>query len=183
MTDGDFGDDVVAAARAGDGSAFRVIYLALGPAVHGYLRGKGATDPEASTNDVFLALWTQLAKVDDAAGLRRLTFAIAHARLVDDLRQRRRRPVPVQFEPHLHDATAESAETLALKSSVDPDLIDSLQGLPAEQLEVLLLRVVADLSVEDVAVIMRKSQGAVRQLQHRALSTLRAIVAERRVTK
>jgi RNA polymerase sigma-70 factor, ECF subfamily len=38
---------------------------------------------------------------------------------------------------------------------------------------VLLLRVVADLSLEDVATSLGKSVGAVKALQHRALANLR----------
>ena len=43
----------------------------------------------------------------------------------------------------------------------------------ADQREVLLLRIVADLSLEDVAVALGKRRGAIKSLQHRALATLR----------
>jgi RNA polymerase sigma-70 factor (ECF subfamily) len=184
MLDPELSDEIVAAAQAGDGEAFRVIYLSLGSAVLGYLRGKGAADPEATTNDVFLALLPKLPGVRNGAqGLRRLIFTIAHARLVDEMRQRERRPRVVEFDPQGHSPIAESAESTALGANIDPHLIESLRQLPADQREVLLLRTVADLNVEDVAAIMRRSQGAVRQLQHRAVLALRALLAERRVTK
>jgi RNA polymerase sigma-70 factor (ECF subfamily) len=177
-------DDVVAAAQGGDGEAFRAIYQVLGPAVLGYLRGKGAVDPEGTTNDVFLALLPKLHGVRDGVhGLRRLVFTIAHARLVDELRARNRRPAAVEFDAHRHSPQVESAESAAVNASVDPVLIESLRLLPAEQREVLLLRTVADLNVDDVAAIMRKSPGAVRQLQHRAVLALRARLAEMRVTR
>jgi RNA polymerase sigma-70 factor (ECF subfamily) len=49
-------------------------------------------------------------------------------------------------------------------------LLDHLGG---DQREVLALRIVAGLTVEQVADIMGKSAGAVKQLQRRALITLR----------
>jgi RNA polymerase sigma-70 factor (ECF subfamily) len=48
-----------------------------------------------------------------------------------------------------------------------------LADLNPDYREVLALRVVADLSLEETAAIMGKSQGAVKQLQRRALSALR----------
>ena len=53
--------------------------------------------------------------------------------------------------------------------------------LPPDQAEVVLLRVVAGLDVEEVAAIVGKKAGAVRVLQHRALKRLSArLVSERR---
>lgn len=48
-----------------------------------------------------------------------------------------------------------------------------LGWLTDDQRDVLLLRVVADLSVEQTAAVIRKRPGAVRALQHRAIKTLR----------
>ena len=47
--------------------------------------------------------------------------------------------------------------------------LELIASLPPAQAEVLLLRVVADLSVEDVARIVGKRPTAVRALQHRAV--------------
>jgi RNA polymerase sigma factor (sigma-70 family) len=46
-------------------------------------------------------------------------------------------------------------------------------GLSDDQREVLILRVVGDLTVEQVAAIIDKSVGAVKALQRRALQALR----------
>jgi RNA polymerase sigma-70 factor (ECF subfamily) len=54
-----------------------------------------------------------------------------------------------------------------------------LQGLSDEHQEVLALRVVADLSIEQVAGIMGKSEGAIKQLQRRALHNLKAQTLKR----
>jgi RNA polymerase sigma-70 factor, ECF subfamily len=48
---------------------------------------------------------------------------------------------------------------------------------------VLYLRIVADLPIEQVAQVIGRSAGAVKQLQRRALLALRAALAERRVTR
>ena len=48
-----------------------------------------------------------------------------------------------------------------------------LAVLSPDQRDVVLLRIVADLSVEEVARLTGKREGAVKALQHRALAALR----------
>jgi RNA polymerase sigma-70 factor (ECF subfamily) len=49
-----------------------------------------------------------------------------------------------------------------------------VDALPAEQRRVVVLRFVEQKSIKDVALEIRKTEGAVKQLQFRALSSLRA---------
>ncbi|MDP9390745.1 MAG: sigma-70 family RNA polymerase sigma factor, partial [Actinomycetota bacterium] len=68
----DLGDALVAA-QAGRPWALRAVYEELAPRVHGYLRARGASEPEDLTSEVFLTVFTRLATVTGgAAGLRTL---------------------------------------------------------------------------------------------------------------
>jgi ATP phosphoribosyltransferase regulatory subunit HisZ len=62
--------------------------------------------------------------------------------------------------------------------NMDPELVAALEALTPEQREVIALRFVADLALEEVAQITGRRVGAIKALQHRALENLRAI-AER----
>jgi RNA polymerase sigma-70 factor (ECF subfamily) len=53
-----------------------------------------------------------------------------------------------------------------------------LRRLPRQQRELLVLRVLAGLSAQEVGNELGMSAGAVRVAQHRALARLRAIVRE-----
>jgi len=172
-------DDVLPAAQAGQPWALRVLYDELAPRVHGYLRSRGASEPEDLTSEVFLAVFPRLGTVaGGAAGLRTLVFSVAHARLVDDLRRRNRREPTVEFDAGSHDRQAPSSEDEALASLATDEVRELLARLPDDQRDVLLLRVVADLSLEQVAQAMGRSTGAVKQLQRRGLITLRTHVEE-----
>ena len=57
-----------------------------------------------------------------------------------------------------------------------------MRKLPPDQAEVVLLRVLGELEVEQVADIVGKSKGAVRIAQHRALQRLQQAFAEKAVT-
>src|SRR3954453_19973923 len=92
-------DGVLASAAWGEPWALRRLYDELAPPVLGYLRARGAAEPEDLTSEVFLSVFTRLATVSGgAAGLRTLLFSVAHARLVDDLRRRSRRGDSVPYD-------------------------------------------------------------------------------------
>lgn len=176
-------DDVVRAAAGGSARAIELIYAQLSPAVLGYLTWHRVGDPEAVTSDVFLALLPQLHRVTGGpAGLRTLVFSIAHARMVDECRRVSRRPAPVEHDPACDARHAPSAETVALDALAADRVRALLSALTADQREVLVLRLIGDLTVEQVALVVGRSAGAVKQLQRRGLVTLREILAGQDVT-
>lgn len=183
VTDRVLTDAVVDAAQHGDGQAFRTVYDCLAGTVLGYLRAKGVADPEAVTSEVFLTVWSKLASITGGAvGLRKVVFTVAHARMVDAHRATSRRPPVTEYEPHADTRTVASAEEDAHVTLGTSRVVEILAMLPDEQREVLTLRLVADLSLEDVADIIGKSVGAVKQLQRRGLVSIRQAIEDRRVT-
>lgn len=148
-------------------------YLTLSASVLGYLRARGAVDPEDLLGEVFLQVARDLPRfgdADDDAAVRRWVFAIARNRLIDASRRERRRPALAPGTPPDRAAPAES-------EPIDPALLAALASLSEDQGEVLALRFVADLSLDDVATVTGRTVGAVKALQHRALENLRAAVS------
>jgi RNA polymerase sigma-70 factor (ECF subfamily) len=167
-------EDVLPAAQAGQAWALRVVYDTLAPAVAGYLRARGAAEPEDLTSEVFLTVFPKLPALSGgAAGLRTFTFSVAHARLVDDLRKRSRREPVSPYEPERDRRTTDSAEDEALAEVSTQRVRRLLDTLVADQRDVLTLRILGDLTVEQVATALGKSVGAVKQLQRRGLIALR----------
>jgi RNA polymerase sigma-70 factor (ECF subfamily) len=163
---------LLASARAGSSASFEAIYLALSPSVASYLRLNGAEDVEDLTNEVFAQVHRGLARfAGDWAGFRSFTFTIAHRRVIDDRRRRRRRPVTEGLVAEQADAVEVDVDVLG--SMGVGTAMDLLRDLSPDQRDVLLLRVVSDLSIEDVAETLGKTPGAVKALQHRALASLR----------
>lgn len=164
-------EQMVSAARTNDPVALREVYESLAPAVLGYLRSKGCEDPEALSQEVFLTVFSKLSTVTGgAAGLRTFAFSVAHARMVDEFRRRERQPATAPYDPLADTRFTDSAEVTVLESAAVA--VELLEGLTDLQREVLLLRVVADLSLEESAIIMGKTANSVKQLQRRALITL-----------
>jgi RNA polymerase sigma factor (sigma-70 family) len=167
-------DDVLAAAQAGAAWAFEVLYRDLSPVVTGYLRLHGAAEPDDLASETFLGVFTGLAAFHgDEEALRSWVFTIAHRRLIDDWRRRSRRPQLTDDAGDLTVHPGGDAEDDALVRVGTADVHRMCSGLPDDQRSVLLLRVLADLTVEQVAQVMGRSVGAVKALQRRGLRTLR----------
>lgn len=161
-------------ARAREPELFSIVYRNYAAQVLGYLTARGVEDPEAVMQEVFLAVLPRLETVTGGvAGLRTFVFSVAHARMVDDHRRRRRTPVELPFEPDLDGREESSAEDEVMERISPDEVQDLLMVLPDEQREVLTLRLVAGLTIEQSAEVMGKSSGAVKQLQRRALIRLR----------
>jgi len=165
---------LVADARAGCPRAFEGIYTSLAGQVASYLRWHRASDPDGLTNDVFVQVHRNLATFEgDVQGFRSWLFTIAHHRMIDDRRRANRQP-PVQREIGAEDDVGlGDVEEDAFAVLAHDEVRGMLAVLSPDQRDVVLLRIVADLSVEEVARLMGKREGAVKALQHRALAALR----------
>lgn len=149
------------------------LYRRLGPRVLGYLRARGAHDPEDVLGEVFLQVARDAArfKGEGAEAQRRWVFTIARNRLVDEARRRQRRPAESPLPDG--DSSEVVGGTQTGPALPDPDLVAALARLTDEQREVVALRFVADLPLVEVAELTASNVNAVKQLQHRALLALR----------
>jgi len=167
-------DQVLAAAQARAPWAFEQLYRDLAPSVTAYLRLHGAQEPDDLASETFIGVFTGLAGFSgDEDGLRGWVFTIAHRRLLDDWRRRSRRP---QLADEPGDLTAHLGGDVEddVMLRVGAERVEELCGtLPADQRSVLLLRILADLTVEQVAQVMGRSVGSVKALQRRGLRSLR----------
>jgi RNA polymerase sigma factor (sigma-70 family) len=164
----------LAAARTGDEAAWEQLYRDLAPAVVGYLRFSGAPEPEDLAGEVFLHVVRDLEGFEGGARqFRGWVLSIARHRLLDDHRYRGRRPVdPVADEALLAAAPAGDAEAEALERLGEAEVLRLIGRLSRDQQDVLLLRLVGDLTVEEISVAIGKRPGAVKALQRRGLRTV-----------
>lgn len=171
---------VLVAAQAGGAWALRRIYDGLAPAVTGYARVRGASDPEGLVNDVFARAFRKIEAFEgDEAALRSWIFTIAHNALIDDRRRMSRRVVSARplEDGDVTEAVA-SAEDTAMESFSAARVRAILATLPVDQCEVLTLRLVGDLTIPQVARIVGRSIGATKALQRRGLTRLKNVVTE-----
>jgi RNA polymerase sigma-70 factor (ECF subfamily) len=167
-------EGLLAAARTGAAWAWDELYRELSPGVLGYLRARGAPEPEDVLGEVFLHVVRDLPRFTGGEReLRAWVFTIAHHRLLDDARSRRRRPVEPAGAAVGSDVAGPSADEQALEALASQRVRHVLGRLAGDQQAVLLLRILGDLTVEEVARVLGKRVGAVKALQRRGLAAAR----------
>ncbi|HYY78595.1 MAG TPA: sigma-70 family RNA polymerase sigma factor [Actinomycetes bacterium] len=166
--------ELLAAAQAGDEQAFAVLWRELQPAVLRYLRVAAPSAAEDLAAEAWVSVIRGLGRFRGGEqDFRAWVFTAARHRLVDWRRQAARQPtafLPVDLLggwPAPDDPAA-----LAVEGESTRAALALLAELPAEQAEVVALRVLGGLGVAEVAQITGKRPGAVRVLAHRGLRRL-----------
>jgi RNA polymerase sigma-70 factor (ECF subfamily) len=170
----EFGD-VLAAAQQGSHWAIAVLWQELHPRLLRFLRGMDPVAAEDVEADTWLVAARDLAHFrGDGHQFRAWMFTIARNRLIDwRRREARRRSVAVTPDV-LSDHPAEDDPAVTAVDALGADAAVALvrSCLPRDQAEVILLRVLGGLTVDEVAAIVDKRPGNVRVLQHRGLRRL-----------
>lgn len=168
---------VLAASRAGAEWAWQRLYESVAGGVRGYVAAQGARDPDDLTGEVLLQLVRGIQRFEgDEAAFRSWVFVIAHHRVVDERRRAsRRQRLDARVTEVEREADGPDGEVL--ERTWPEEWEQRLAQLSDDQRTVVLLRVVAGLSAEEVGEVLGKKAGAVRVMQHRAIARLREICA------
>lgn len=167
------------AARWGNEAAFAEIFETLYPKVYSFLWRRTARpeDVEEIAAETFVSVFKGLKIFEPAyeGAFSAWVFRIARHRLIDRIRKDSGSREQLVDPVDLHEAEADQADEV-----IDPaelpsgsDLADAVAALPEAQRSCILLRFVADMSIDQVADVMERTPNAIKQLQFRALSNLR----------
>jgi RNA polymerase sigma-70 factor (ECF subfamily) len=158
--------DVVTAIRFGDTGAFTALHAAFQPGLGRYLRFRA---PEAAS-ELGQRIWCSvLSQIPNFAGAEKDFRVLLYTVTQRHLAEAGVAPHPERCEPWTLSANGVDQAVALLGNS-----------LPPEQGQVVVLRVVADLDVEESAHVLRTTTGAVRLAQYKALVTLTCQFSNRR---
>jgi len=156
----------------GNTNAFGELYIIFVEKIYRYIfyHVKSKATAEDITGEVFLKAWRAISscrgKEDKFSPW---LYRIAHNQMVDEIRKKQRRP----------SLEIENIEGIGdLESSVEghleqQELLGVIDRLTSNQRQVIILKFIEGLDNREIANIMGKSEGAIRVLQMRALSTLK----------
>ena len=171
---------VLAAAKAGGDEGLERLYRSCVPIVRGYLRSNLVRDADDVTSEVFVSMLRGLPSFDgDERSFRSWLLTIAHHRMVDAVRSSQRRsedPTDPQAASDLSNRFLD-AEQSALDRLERSGLLAAIDQLTRDQRATLMLRVLADLSVPEIAAVLQKPQSAVKALLRRGIASLRRTLA------
>jgi len=147
---------------------FQVVVDEHGPAVWRYLvAAAGPGEAADCFQETFLSALRAYPRLRPASNVRAWLFTIAHRKVVDGWRVRRRHAVPVRSLPD------GAAGHVPPPSERDDDLWASVRALPPKQRTAVVHRFVGDLSFAEIAAVIGCSEDAARQNVHAAMTRLR----------
>jgi RNA polymerase sigma factor (sigma-70 family) len=154
---------------------FQTLLDSHGRDVHRFLTANvGPVDADDCWQETWLSALRAYPSLKDASNLRGWVFTIAHRKIIDHVRARGRRAVPVAEAAELVSANAATA-TMA----PDEELWSSVAQLPDKQRTAVTLRFLIDSSYGEIAEVMGTSEEAARRNVHEALKRLRKELDER----
>ena len=173
--------DTVKLAVSGDAEAFSYLYEQNVTRIYNYIfyRIGSEADAEDLTARVFHRAFGHIEKYQEkGVPFTAWLYRIAHNLTANWYRDtRRRKEVSLEDHsdiPHL----AELPERELEKTQEKELLLNAIRRLPQDRQQLILLKFLEDLSNGEIAVIMGKTEGAIKSLYHRSLIALRQQVME-----
>jgi RNA polymerase sigma-70 factor (ECF subfamily) len=169
--------ELIAAAQRDEETAYAGLYAYYADTLHRYLyvRTGDAHLAEELLGDVWLRVVEHLPKFhlpSDGADLAfsKWLYRIARNLVINHYqRAQRRQQIPLDEGQPTDDPPV---ETIIERQEEHAELYAALEELTTEQREIVVLRFFEGRTSADVANITERSEGAVKSLQHRALSAL-----------
>ena len=168
-------------AREGDAEAFGHLYDHYSPAVYRFVfyRVSSQAVAEDLTSDTFfraLRSMTQFQWQGKDFGAWLMT--IARNLVVDHYKAGRTRLETSVDDFSGHDATTEGPEDEVIAGLTNEILVEALQQLPEDQQTCLVMRFLNENSIAETAKVLGRTEGAIKQLQLRAVRNLAKLMPE-----
>ena len=161
-----------------------------------YFKVGNREEADDLTSLIFLKAWNyvQSKNLLEAKTLRALLYKIARNAIIDHYREQGARP-ELSFEANLDEEGElkdgvefikdEKSDARTLEEKIDKDselalIKKNLPLLKEEYRELIIMRFINDLSLEEIAEINQKSRGSIRVSLHRALKALKELIEEER---
>jgi RNA polymerase sigma factor (sigma-70 family) len=182
MTD----QELMKAVVAGDSGAADELVSRYGRKIFAYLLGwlKDVEEAHEITQEVLFRVCRKARTYNGGASLSAWIFTVARNLLIDRTRSRNFKlvsatlpledgPVGATASPH-----SDSPEHRAMRQEITTRVREAIDTLPPRQREVVQLRLLGELSLEEIAQAVGLSLGGVKSTLHNALRNLRGRLAD-----
>lgn len=162
-----------------ESQAFSDLYDQYSSDLYRFIFFKVSSEEEAQdlTSLVFLKAWQHIEKnsLADAKTLRALVYKIARNAIIDYYREGRDRVEsldnenkPIQIVDEDFDLESQAESSIAFEK-----IKQNLSNLKEEYRELIVLRYINELEIDEIASVTGKSKGNIRVTLHRALQALK----------
>jgi RNA polymerase sigma-70 factor (ECF subfamily) len=174
--------DLIAKAKTGDQAAFGLLYEEWYAPLYRFIlvRVGGTEIAEDLVQDVFMKIFAHLDRFElRAAHPLGFLYTTARNTIIDYHKKKKPERLDEETAKEIPDDGVRSPEFEASLSSDVVQLGEAMRTLTREQQDIVTLRLIEGRSVREVAEMVGKSEEAVRQMQVRALRSLRGYFSEK----
>lgn len=168
---------VITRAQKGDPVAFDTLYERYAQHILRflYLRTREAENAQDLTQEVFMRVLKNIAKFEYRGEKSFLgwLYTIAGNVLIGYLRRKRGVQTPLDEHIELVDPRGQERVSSAFERVF---LLNAMSQLTEDQQQVITLKFFADLTNQEIASVIGRTEGAVKALQHRAIQSLQQII-------
>ena len=176
MIDGEL--NLIRQAQEGDKEAYGQLYDRYIAQIYRFVVVKVTNKDEAQdlTHEVFLSAWQNLTNYKHQGfPFSSWLYQIARNKVIDHYRTKKDHADVYEIDEEFVKVASVVESNLDVRLAMD-DIKKALTTLSDEQKDVIVMKFVEDLSNEEIAKAMNKSEGAIRLLQHRAINNLKELL-------
>lgn len=167
-------------AQRGDTDAFAQIYDFYVPRIFRFifLKTGNKENAEDLTSEVFLRFWTYIRREKiNKESAEPMLYKIARNIIIDFYRKKE--IITMQIDESIVNQITDSQQDFInrmINREEIREMMEALKEIKDEYQEIIILRFVEDLEIEEIAEITGKSKGSIRVLSHRALKALEKVI-------
>jgi RNA polymerase sigma-70 factor (ECF subfamily) len=162
----------------GDSSAFGVLYDHYHPMIYRFVMIKVGRREEAEdiTHQVFLSAWQKVKSYKHQGHpFSSWLYQIARNQVIDHYRARKPDVSLEKTDPESFAIAVDHAADISKKMQLEK-VRTAIALLKSDYQDVIILRFVEDMTLKETAASLRKSEGAVKVIQHRAIRELKKVL-------
>ncbi|MBI3952392.1 MAG: sigma-70 family RNA polymerase sigma factor [Candidatus Doudnabacteria bacterium] len=170
-------------AKSADQEAFARIYDFYSEPIYKFIffRTGHKEVAEDILSDTFVKAWLKISQVNSAKALSTWLYQIAKNNIIDYYRVRKSQVCLDEVEEFLLEDGASAIDELNLDIE-QRKIVDLVASLPKDQQQIIRYRFFEDLTNEEIALLMNKTEGSVRVIQHRAILKLKTLLNRKKKT-
>lgn len=169
-------DQILRQAQAGQDAALTTLYNTYFERIYRFIfyRVSHKETAEDLTEDVFVKLFKKLKNLEQPAAFEGWMFQIARNQVIDYYRAKKQL-VPLEEVENTLEYETNIVDIVNLKTE-QVVFIKLLKELSPEQQQVIKLKFLEDIDNEVIAQMLNKTEGAIRVIQHRAITKLKELI-------
>jgi RNA polymerase sigma-70 factor (ECF subfamily) len=177
-------EKLIERAVGGDSSAFGSLYDHYQAMIYRFVVIKVGSREEAEdiTHQVFLSAWQKVRGYKHRGHpFSSWLYRIARNQVIDHYRAKKGEVSIDKIDPELFATAERESNDLTQKFQLEM-VRKAIAALKTDYQDVIIMRFVEDISLKETAAILKKSEGAIKLIQHRAIKELKKALGDETTT-